>query len=108
MNQFIQFVYPPDANYMPIRVTKYGPGGPAGLKVQALAERPGSKFRPGRAFCGARTKSAGLMLGSGAVIIMYYVLAAGLRAVLERCLLGLMLGLPDIVWCRPGLGLAFR
>ena len=47
------------------------------------------------------------MLGSGVVITMYYVLAAGLLAVLERCLLASMLGLPDFVRCRSGLGLGF-
>ena len=56
------------------------------LKIQA---------RPG--FCGTRAESAGLMLGSGVEITRYYALAAGLRAVLESCLLGLMLGSPDFV-----------
>ena len=44
-----------------------------------------AKFRPALAFCGVRIKSAGLMPGSGEAITMYYVLGAGLRAVLERC-----------------------
>ena len=61
---------------MCIRNAKFGPGGPAGLNIQA------QPF-----FCGARTKSAGLMLGSRVAISMYYILAAGLPAVLERCLL---------------------
>ena len=80
-----------------------------GVEVQGSgpADRPGSKLRPGRAFRGTQTKSAGLMLGSGVVITMLYVLAAGLRAVHERCLLGSMLGSSDFVWCRSGLGLEF-
>ena len=38
---------------------------------------------------------------------MYYALAAGLRAVLERCWPGSMLGSEDFVRCRSGLGLDF-
>ena len=71
------------------------------------AARPGPKFRHGRAFCGARTKSAGLMPGSGEANTMYYALAAGLRAVLEKCWPGSMLGSADFVRCRSGLGLGF-
>ena len=67
-------------------------GSEVEMQSSGPADRPGSKFRPGQAFCGTRTESAGLMLGSGVVITMYYVLASGLRAVLERCLLGSMLG----------------
>ena len=49
------------------------------------------------------------MLGSGVAITMYYVLTAGLRAVLERCLLLFsMLGLPDFVRAGLGSGWAFR
>ena len=44
--------------------------------------RPGLKFRPGRAFCGARTKGAGLMPGLGEAITIYYALAAGLHEML--------------------------
>ena len=47
------------------------------------------------------------MLGSRIAITMYYVLAAGLPEVLERCLLGWMPGSPDFVRCRPRLGLGF-
>ena len=79
------------------------------MQSSGPADRPGLKFRPGRAFCGTQTKSAGLMLDSGVAITMYYKLAAGLRAALERCLLGSMLGSPDFVRCRAGLsGLASR
>ena len=46
----------------------------------------------GRAFCGGRGKSAGLMPGSGKAITIYYALADGIRAVLERCWPGSMLG----------------
>ena len=38
---------------------------------------------------------------------MHYASAAGLRAVLERCWLGSMLGSADFVRCRSGLGLVF-
>ena len=38
---------------------------------------------------------------------MFYALAAGLRAVLERCWPGSMLGAADFVRCRSGLGLDF-
>ena len=55
------------------------------MQKSDLAARPGPKFRPGQAFRGAQTNSAGLMPGSGEAITMYYALAAGLRAVLERC-----------------------
>ena len=64
------------------RDTKFGPGGPARIKSQAL---PVFFFRN-------RTKGAGLMLGSGKAITMSYVFAAGLRSVLERCWLGSMPG----------------
>ena len=63
--------------------------------------------RTGRASCETRTKSAGLMLGSGVAITLYYVLAAGHRAVLESRLLGSMLGSPDFVRCWSGLGFGF-
>ena len=46
-------------------------------------------------FCGTRTKSAGLTLCSGVAITVHFVLAAGLRVVLERCLLASMLGSQD-------------
>ena len=71
------------------------------------AARPDPKFRPGRAFCGARTKSAGLMPGLKEAITMYYALAAGLCAVFERRWPGLVLGSADFVRCRPELGLGF-
>ena len=56
-----------------------------GVEMQSPgpAARSGPKFGPGRAFCGARTTNAGLMLGSRKTITMYYALTAGLRAVLE-------------------------
>ena len=57
--------------------------------------------------CGARSKSAGLMLGSGETISMYCALAARLHVVLERCWPGSMLGSGDFVRCRSGLGLDF-
>ena len=38
---------------------------------------------------------------------MYYALAALLRAVLERCWPGSLLGSADFVQCRSGLGLGF-
>ena len=63
--------------------------------------------RPDRAFCGARTKSAGLMPGSEEAIVMYYALAAGLCAVLDRRWPGSMLGSADFVRCRSGLWLGF-
>ena len=47
------------------------------------------------------------MLGSGKTITMYYALAAGHRAVLERCWQGSMLGSADSMRCRSGLGLSF-
>ena len=68
------------------------------------AARPGPKFRPGRAFCGIRTKGAGLMPGSGQAIT---VLCTGLRAMLERCWPGSMLASADFMRCRSGLGLGF-
>ena len=57
------------------------------LEMQSSGPASGSgpKFRPGRAFCGARIKSAGLMPGSGEAITVYYALVAGLRAMPERC-----------------------
>ena len=70
-------------------------------------DQPGSKFRPGRAFCGTRTKSAGLMLVAGLAITVYYVMAACLRAMLEWNLLGSILGSSDFVWYRSGPGLGF-
>ena len=65
--------------------------------------------RPGRDFCGARTKSAGLMPGSGEAITMYCALAAGLRALLGRCWLGSMISIPQQISCGAflGSGLAF-
>ena len=50
-----------------------------------------------------------LMPGSWEVITMHYALAAGLRAVLERCWPGSMLGSANFVRHRagPGSGLAF-
>ena len=77
------------------------------MQSSGPAARPGPKFRPGRAFCGARAKSAGLMPGSRDKITMYHALAAGLCAVLGRCWPGSMLGSSDIVRCRSGLGLDF-
>ena len=77
------------------------------MQSSGPAAWPGSKFRPGRAFCGARDKGAGLMPGSGEAIAMYYALAAGLRAELERCWPGSMLGSTDFVRCRSGLRLSF-
>ena len=47
------------------------------------------------------------MLGSRVALTMHFVLAAGLRVVLEDCSLGSMLGSPDFVRCRSGLGLGF-
>ena len=44
------------------------------MQSSGPAAGPGPKFRPGRAFCGARPKSAGLMRGSEEAITMYYVL----------------------------------
>ena len=71
------------------------------------AARPGSEFRPDRAFCGARTKGAGIMPGSEEAITMYYTLAAGLSAVLDRRWPGSMLGSTDFMRCRSGLELGF-
>ena len=47
------------------------------------------------------------MPGSGDAITMYYALAAGPRAVLERCWPGSMLGSAGFVRCRSGLVLGF-
>ena len=47
------------------------------------------------------------MPGSGEAITMYYVMAAGPRAVLERYLPGSMLVSADFVRCRSGLELGF-
>ena len=77
------------------------------MQSSGPAARPGPEFRPGRALCGARSKSAGIMLGSGETISMYYALADRLHAVLERCWPGSMLGSGDLVRCRSGLGLDF-
>ena len=77
------------------------------MQSSGPADRPGPKFRLGRAFCGARTKGAGFMPGSGEAITMHYTLAAGLGVVLERCWPGSMLGPEDFVRCRSGLGLGF-
>ena len=55
------------------------------MQRSGSAERPDPKFRPGRVFCGARTKSAGPMPGSWRAITMFYAVAAELCAVLERC-----------------------
>ena len=77
------------------------------MQSPGLAARPGPKFEPGQAFCGTRTTSAGLMLGSGEAIIIYYALAAGLRAVLETCWLGSILGSDDFMRYRSGLELGF-
>ena len=77
------------------------------MQSSGMAARPGPKFRPGRAFCGARTWSAGLMPGSREPITMYYALVTGLRAALERCWPGSMLSSADLVRCRSGLGLGF-
>ena len=74
-------------------------GYPVEMQSSGPAAQPG--------FCGARTTSAGLMPGSGEAITMYYALAAGLRAVLERCWPGSMLGSADFVRCRSGLGPGF-
>ena len=52
-------------------------------KVQARRPARLQKFRSGRAFCGARTNGAVLILGTGEAITLYYVLAAGLCAVLR-------------------------
>ena len=71
------------------------------------ASRPGPNSRPGRAFCGARTKSARLLPGLVEATIIYYTLAAGLCAVLERCWPGSILGSADFVRCRSGLGSGF-
>ena len=48
-------------------------------------------------------KCAGPMSGAGGAITIYDVSAAGLRAALERCWLGSMLGPPDFVSYRSGL-----
>ena len=77
------------------------------MQSSGPAARPGPKFKPVRAFCRARTKSAGLMPGSGQAITMYYALAAGLREALERCWPGSMLGSAGFVRCQSGLGLGF-
>ena len=79
------------------------------LEMQNLgpAARPGLKFGPSRASCGAQTKSAGLMPRSEKVITMYYALGAGLRAVLERCWPGSMLGAQQIS-CGAGLSSVLR
>ena len=77
------------------------------MQSSGPADRPDPKSRPGRAFCVARTKSAGLTPGSEEAIAVYHALAAGLRAVPEGCWPGLMLASADFVWCRSGLGLGF-
>ena len=79
------------------------------LEMQSLspAARPVPKFRSGQTFCGARTKSAGLMPGSEEAIAMHYVLDAGLRVVLERGWPDSMLSSADFVRRRSGLGLCF-
>ena len=80
------------------------------MQSSGPAALPGLKIRPDRAFYGAWNKSAGLMSVSGEAITMYmlcYALAAGLRAVLERCWQGSILGSADFVRCRSGLGLEF-
>ena len=91
-------------------VLDWSPFGMFRLEMQSSgpAARPGPKFRPGRAFCGSRTRSAGLMPGSGKAVTMHYALAAGLRAVLGRCWPGSMLDLADFVRCRSGLEFGFR
>ena len=71
------------------------------------AARPGLKFRTNRAFRRTRTKSVGLMLGSGEAITTYYALAAGLCVVLESCYLGSVLDPPALVWFPSGLWLGF-
>ena len=106
-----------DATVLTIYLSKVRPNGAGAgffgwysvveMQSSGPAARPGPKFRPGRAFCGARSKSVGLMPGSKKSITMYYALAAGLRALLERCWPGSMLGSADFVRCRSGLGLGF-
>ena len=54
------------------------------MQSSGPAFRPGTKFRPGWAFCGTRTNGAGLMLGSGKAMAMYCVLRARLSVVLEK------------------------
>ena len=84
------------------------------------AARPGPKFKPDRAFCGAqinpaffatyhsgRGKSAGLMLGSGEAMTMYYALVAGFVQFLNDA--GRARCWAQQIWCGAGLdsGLAF-
>ena len=44
---------------------------PLEMQSSAPAAHPYPNFRPGRAFCGARTKGAGIMTGSEETITMY-------------------------------------
>ena len=93
----------------PYRLLNHTTQGGFKLEMQCsgAVALPDSKFRPGWAFCGTRIKVAGLMLASGEAITMYYILAAGLHVVLERCWLGSMLGSPEFLRWRSGLGLGF-
>ena len=77
------------------------------MRSSGPATKPSPKFMPGRAFCGAQTKGPGFMWDSGKRSQCYYVLAAELRAVLERWWPVSILGPPDLIWCRSGLGLGF-
>ena len=88
-----------------------GWGGWRGVECRDAKFRPScqagpeSWARPG--FFGARTEGTGLMPGSWEAITMYYVLAAGLRAVLARYWPGSRLCSPHFVRCRSGLGHGF-
>ena len=56
------------------------------MKVQVQYPDRAQLSGPVGLFCGAQTKDAGLMSVSGKVFTKYHELAAGLQAVLKRCL----------------------
>ena len=60
--------------YVLTKDAEFKPGGLAALNIHTWLNSGG-----------ARTNSAGLMLGSGEAVKIYYVLAVSLLAVLERC-----------------------
>ena len=86
------------------------PGRPVEMQSSDPATRPGPKFRPGRAFCGAWIKSVGFCRARGSRS-QRTLHCARIRAMLERgsmrCWPGSMLGSADFVRCRSGLGLGF-
>ena len=69
--------------------------------------QPGRPQHSGRSGLFAEPKLKLSCCDSGEAITVYYALAAGDHAVLERCWLGSMLVPLDFAWCRSGLGLVF-